>query len=181
MIDTFPVVVNEATAAKRRVFFDIRRSADGVTPASAAGGQPQISVNGAAWTNTGIGILTDVGNGEHYADITQATLASAGLRIRTRYKDSDTTETRGSTLLVVANDPFTASAIADSIFDQSAGVETGLTLRQLLRLLAAAEAGKVSGAGTTTFVIRNYGDTKNRISATVDTDGNRTAITTDLS
>ena len=60
-------------------------------------------------------------------------------------------------------------------------VETGLTLRQALRLVTAATAGKISGGGTATVTIRNaVADGADRIVATVDTDGNRTAITYDL-
>ena len=60
-------------------------------------------------------------------------------------------------------------------------IETGLTLRQALRLISAALAGKVSGAGTTTITIRDTNDTKDRIVATVDANGNRTAVTRDVS
>ena len=60
-------------------------------------------------------------------------------------------------------------------------IESGLTLLQALRLLVAAEAGKISGAATTTVTIRNaVADSKNRMVATVDVDGNRSAITYDL-
>lgn len=71
-------------------------------------------------------------------------------------------------------------SIAAALLDLAAGVETGLTLRQLCRILAAAEAGKLSGAATTTIKIRNTADSKDRITATVDADGNRSAITLDL-
>ena len=70
--------------------------------------------------------------------------------------------------------------IATNLLDLASGVETSLTLRQALRLIVAASAGKVSGASTTTVTIRNIGDSKNRIVATVDAYGNRSAITTDL-
>ena len=50
---------------------------------------------------------------------------------------------------------------------------------QALRLIAAALAGELSGAATTTITIRDITDTKARITATVDADGNRTAITLD--
>ena len=70
--------------------------------------------------------------------------------------------------------------IANAILDLSAGVETTMTLRQAMRLILAASAGKVSGAASTTVTIRNVGDTKNRVVATVDANGNRTAITTDV-
>lgn len=71
------------------------------------------------------------------------------------------------------------TSIADALLDESNGVETSLTLRQATRLMLAALSGKLSGAGTTTVTIRNVGDTKNRIVATVDATGNRSAVTTD--
>lgn len=72
-----------------------------------------------------------------------------------------------------------AQEIADALLDRSAGVETGLTVRQWFRLAASALFGKVSGAGGATTRFRDVGDTKDRITASVDTDGNRTAITRD--
>ena len=74
----------------------------------------------------------------------------------------------------------TANQNADALLDRAAGVETSLTLRQALRLVVAAAAGKLSGAATTTVVIRNPADSKDRITATVDANGNRSAVTTDL-
>jgi hypothetical protein len=60
-------------------------------------------------------------------------------------------------------------------------VETGLTLRQALRLVSAATAGKISGGGTATVTIRNaVADGADRIVSTVDSNGNRTAITYSL-
>jgi len=73
-----------------------------------------------------------------------------------------------------------AQGFSSYLLDQE-DIETGLTLRQALRLVAAATAGKISGGGTTTVTIRNaVADGADRIVATVDTDGNRTAITYDL-
>lgn len=69
-------------------------------------------------------------------------------------------------------------SIAAAILDLAAGVETNLTPRQLLRLLAAVIAGKSSGGGGT---YRDYNDTKNRIVATLDGSSNRTAVTRDVS
>jgi hypothetical protein len=60
-------------------------------------------------------------------------------------------------------------------------VETGLSVRNTLRLMAAAMAGELSGAAGTTITIRNaVADDKDRIIATVTSEGNRTAITYDL-
>ncbi len=53
----------------------------------------------------------------------------------------------------------------------------GLTFEQTIALIACGVFAKLSGAATTTVTIRNVGDTANAIVATVDADGNRTAIT----
>ena len=53
----------------------------------------------------------------------------------------------------------------------------GYTPEESLRLILAALVGKLSGAATTTVTIRDAADTKNRIVATVDDDGNRSAVT----
>lgn len=75
----------------------------------------------------------------------------------------------------------TANANADALLDRSAGVETGVTPRQALRLTAAVLGAKLSGAGTGTEIFRNaVADAKDRVTATVDSSGNRTAITYDL-
>jgi len=59
-------------------------------------------------------------------------------------------------------------------------VETGYNVAEILKLMVAALAGKVSGAATATVTIRDILDTKNRIVATVDADGNRSAVTLDV-
>jgi hypothetical protein len=58
-------------------------------------------------------------------------------------------------------------------------VEGSETLRQAVRLIRAAAVGKLSGAATTEITIRDAADTKARITATVDSNGNRSAVTTD--
>ena len=73
----------------------------------------------------------------------------------------------------------TAAENAAGLLDLSAGVETSLTVRQYFRLAASALFGKASGLGTTTAIFRDFGDTKNRLSATVDANGNRSAVTRD--
>lgn len=73
-------------------------------------------------------------------------------------------------------DALAADAV-DEILDEV--VEGTTTLRQATRLTMSAIAAKVSGMGTTTASFRDIGDTKNRIVATVDSSGNRTAVTLD--
>lgn len=91
------------------------------------------------------------------------------------------TGTLGASIEVGATQALTASMVADEILDAQM-VETGLSVRDTLKLCVAALAGKISGASGTTVTIRNaVGDDANRIVATVDASGNRTAITYDLS
>jgi hypothetical protein len=71
-----------------------------------------------------------------------------------------------------------STAGVDDVLD--ATVDGTVTLRQSQRLSNAAAAGKLSGAATTSVTIRDLADTKNRIVATVDVDGNRTSVTRDV-
>jgi hypothetical protein len=75
----------------------------------------------------------------------------------------------------------TAAANAAALLDGAAGVESGLTVRQGLRLFAAALLGKANGLATSTVKFRDTNDTKDRISAQVDADGNRYSVTLDPS
>jgi hypothetical protein len=61
------------------------------------------------------------------------------------------------------------AGITDGSYDQ----------QEMMRIMFSALSGKSSGGGTATLVFRDSGDGKNRISATVDSDGNRTATTLD--
>lgn len=81
--------------------------------------------------------------------------------------------------LTVTGDLLTTANIGGAVWDIL--IEAGLTAKQAMRLIAAATAGKVSGAETSTVTIRNaVDDDTDRIIATTDVDGNRTAITYDL-
>lgn len=59
----------------------------------------------------------------------------------------------------------------------AAGSVDGYTLRQVLGFMASVLVGKVTGAGTGTQTFRSVDDTANRIVATVDSAGNRSALT----
>ena len=65
-------------------------------------------------------------------------------------------------------------SVAD-VWDEVA--EGTYTARQCLKIFMSALAGKLSGAATTTVAIRDSADSKNVIVATVDADGNRSAVT----
>lgn len=72
-----------------------------------------------------------------------------------------------------------ANANADALLDRADAIESGWTPRQALRIVLSALAGKLSGAATNTALIRDVTDAKTRITATVDADGNRSAVTYD--
>lgn len=71
-----------------------------------------------------------------------------------------------------------SAAAVDAVWDEV--VDGSTTARQSVRLANAALGGKASGLETTAAVYRDLADTKDRITATVDADGNRTAVTRDL-
>ena len=58
-------------------------------------------------------------------------------------------------------------------------IEGTYTAAELLRVIAAALAGELAGAGTTTITITGVDGATDRITATVDGTGNRTAVTLD--
>lgn len=106
------ILVNEPTAALRAVVFQLV-GIDGITPASAeVGGQPQISINNGAWTNTGIGLLINPGGGtvgsnptgRYHAFLDVTVIAQAKDRIETRYKSVTTAECPGDSIVIVAFD-----------------------------------------------------------------------------
>lgn len=68
------------------------------------------------------------------------------------------------------------SAAVDAVLDEV--VEGSMTFRQMLRIFLSALALKSAGGGTTTISFRDQSDSKNRISVTVDSNNNRTAIGT---
>lgn len=96
------------------------------------------------------------------------------------------------TAAAIATGAITADAVADGAIDAGAltadavdkiideVIEDTLTMRQVLRLVLSACAGKASGGGTSTMIYRDSADTTDRITATVDGDGNRTAVTLDV-
>jgi hypothetical protein len=69
-----------------------------------------------------------------------------------------------------------------SVADIIAGVADGsYDLQEMLRVIFSVCAGKSAGGGTATLTFRDSADSKNRVSATVDANGNRTAMTLDAS
>ena len=74
--------------------------------------------------------------------------------------------------------PSDIAAVVSAMF--SFNVEGSETFVEQMRLIRAEAAGKLSAVGNT-VTIRDAADTKDRITATVDDNGQRTAVTTDVS
>lgn len=105
----------EPDAARRRMFFDVRDEGDGITPETGeAGGQPQISIDGGAFSATGIGALNAIGNGRYFADV-DPTVLITGRTIEGRYRRVGTTaETPAEdSFVVVGYDPFDIPGAVD--------------------------------------------------------------------
>ena len=106
------ITANESTAAQRRVTFHCVDETDGITAElGEAGGQPQVSVNGSPWQDTGIGVLVAIGNGRYYADLTQAIVGTPGDILSTRYKSANTAEAPGDSVQVVSYDPVVSATV----------------------------------------------------------------------
>ena len=76
----------------------------------------------------------------------------------------------GDTLETLSNEIAAKMATAENI-------EGTYTLKDAIRIILAFAAGKVSGGGTASIKFRSMGDDVDRIQATVDSSGNRTAVT----
>jgi hypothetical protein len=71
-----------------------------------------------------------------------------------------------------------ATEISTAVFARAFSAAYGsLTFEQMIEVMASALAAKCSGMATTTGTFRNLGDTADVIVATIDANGNRTAVT----
>lgn len=136
-----------------------------------------VDASGAEWCDQLINLQTTASQLDDLATaVDLATVAG--------YIDTEVAAIKAKTDLIPASpaavgDIPTAAAVADAVWDEA--VDSTITARQSIRLANSALGGKASGLNTTTAVYRDLADTKDRISATVDADGNRTAVTRDLS
>jgi len=113
-----------------------------------------------------------------------STLDAAGVRasVGLASADLDTQLAALATLIGTRAEPGDAMALTaaavDAIWDEV--LDGGFTGRELMRGFAAALLAKLSGADANAPVFRDVADAKNRITATTDASGNRTAVALDL-
>ena len=90
-------------------------------------------------------------------------------------------QTSGSyNVLVLYSQPVRSETVSTGGTDPLSGyIESGVTMRQALRLMLSVLAGKSLGGGTTTISFRDVNDVKDRVIATVDHNGNRSSMVLD--
>jgi len=187
---------SDATAARRRIFFDCLDATDGFTPETGltfSAGELKLSKAGAAEANH-VGTVTEVGGGTYYYEPTTGEVDTLGVlqfrvvksgvrgfRVRVQITGIDVHDgaAAGMTNLPVSTGSLLTTAGYIDPLTASNGIETGLTLRGALRYLIAAQS-KRTGVGSSTEVYRDFNDTKARITLTVDSGGNVTSVVTDL-
>jgi hypothetical protein len=86
--------------------------------------------------------------------------------------------TTGSYLIQLTSTQF--DALIAAVWQTADQIETGFTSQAALRLILSAAAAKLGIVGTV-VKIRDVNDTKDRITATTDAIGQRTAVTTNVS
>jgi hypothetical protein len=106
-------------------------------------------------------------------DASGAEWHSAAFVIHTAAQTFDTMDTNIDSVL--------ADTGTDGVVVAPRTVEGALDEIEALRLMLAALVGKASGGGTATITFRDTGDSKDRIILTVDSSGNRSAVTLDAS
>ena len=122
--------------------------------------------------NGGQSVSLDISQGQV---ILESTVTNGLIEIRGIGK---LTNNSAGTAVVDATNFLNPTSIADGIWE--AVVDGTITAEQSLRLMNSLLGSKISGAGTGTETFRDAGDSKNRVVVTVDANGNRTAVTRDL-
>jgi hypothetical protein len=79
--------------------------------------------------------------------------------------------------IAVTGELLTTSNVGAAVWQKL--IDGDYSAEEILKILAAVNAGKSTGGGGTTIVFRDVNDTTDRVTATVDGNGNRTAITLD--
>jgi hypothetical protein len=178
-----PGTIQIAPGASPVVFLDCWASGDSIAPVVDLGGiGPEV-----AFRNYGgdITLINKTGGGNVTVDINvggvvlDSTISGGIVTLRGigSIVDNSTGGTINSAELISGSQ---FSSLPELLLDLPNGVETNLTVREAMRLFAAVLAGRVSGAGTGTERFRDTNNTKDRVTSTVDTNGNRTNVTTDL-
>jgi hypothetical protein len=141
---------NETVAAKRRMYFHCVDGNDGMTPENGeGGGQPQLSIGGASWADSD-NTLVLIGSGRYYVELSASEVANTCV-IEGRYKSANTAEIPGTTIQIVAQDPFD---MVSSIFAKKGITQGGnWDFSKVIKILAAWTMGLARDKAGTTGVV----------------------------
>ena len=159
-IPTTPLLAANYTAPDNASISAIKAKTDTIPASPAVAGEYTASI---------AAIQADLDNPNQYKADVSGLATSAALATVDANVDAILDDTGTSGVLL-------STSALGSIFDDEAVVGT-YTMRQLLKVFAAALAGKATGGGTTTITFRGVDDASNVIVATVDASGNRSAVT----
>ena len=127
-------------------------------------------------TKTTLDALNDIAATDIVSGGAITTSSGAVSNVTTVATTTTNTDMRGTDGAYTGTPPTTAQ-IATAILGMT--YESTEDFQDYLRLTRAVLLGKTTGAGTGSENFRDEGDSKNRVAATIDSNGNRTAITTD--
>jgi hypothetical protein len=172
------IALSETTSAKRRLAFYLREATDGVTPIAAGttfvASDFRVSKNGAAAVNSAGSVVAGTSQpGLFYYEPTAAECDTEGILSVVCVRSNVVSE---FAYAWVAGDRY----LADGLLNRTDGIETGYTPKDVMKIIGAAVAAKLSGLPAGPAVIRNLGDSLNRITVNFDANTNRTSITFNL-
>lgn len=153
------------------ILFELKLSSDHFTPAT--GKTPVLTLiqNGFLDGLPALGTITEVGNGVYAYSPDAADLVGFG--DTWAYITADGCDSINVPLCyIVLNDPF--DNITVDMGDTQ--IDTQWTLVDYMIFMGAALAGKLSGAEGTSIITRSLDDAFDALHATVDANGNRTAV-----
>ena len=163
---------SESLAPRLRIYLFLVDATDMKTPETGeAGGQPQISANGAAFGNT-TNTLTAVGNGLYYVLLTTTEVGTVGYHV-VRYKSAATCEAQTG-VWVVGWDPFNAinlglTSLPAAAAEAAGGLFTRGTgagqINQAANGQIDANAVKIEGADPTDTIRDSVVDDATRLNA----------------
>lgn len=181
---TFTFELNLVSQANTKLF---------QTPPTISAGDFKRSINGAAFANLdNLPTVTPSGTAQVQIVLSAAETTSAGVGGRIKIDGVDAAGAEWCSVSILwfvhandTNDVATAAAVAAlndiAVADILAGtVEGSLDVKETLRLALAVLVGKSTGGGTTAIAFRDTGDTKDRVQATVNSSGNRSAVVLDV-
>lgn len=140
-----------------------------------ASGRPEVNTTHIAGTLSA-GVAGYMGVDWSHVNAPTTTLALTGTTISTNQQVASTAVCGSLIANADKTGYFLDSTVITSIWTLANAIETGVTPAKALQRIGAVAAGKISGAGTGTEVFLGLDGATTRVTVTVDSSGNRTAV-----